>query len=219
MDLENKIVNFLKNEISDKKDSAHDIEHLMRVAETSKHIYKHEGGNMDVIIIASYFHDIVSLPKDSLIRHLSSILAAKKTIEILKEHFKEVSASLYGQIADAIRSHSYSSGIKPITIEAKIIQDADRLDAIGAIGLARVFYIAGKLGQKIYNAEDPFAIRRSLDDKTYALDHFYMKLLKLPETINTNEGRNMAEKRVAYLSGFIDKLKEEIILTNITEKK
>lgn len=219
MDLENKIVSFLKKEMSENKDSAHDVEHLIRVAETSKHIYKHEGGNRDVIIIASYFHDIVSLPKDSLIRHLSSMLAAKKTIEILKEHFKEVSASLYGQIADAIRSHSYSSGIKPITIEAKIIQDADRLDAIGAIGLARVFYIAGKLGQKIYNAEDPFAIKRSLDDKTYALDHFYMKLLKLPETINTNEGRNMAEKRVAYLSGFIDKLKEEIILKNIKEKK
>lgn len=153
-----------------------------------------------------------------MIRHCSATFSAQKTIKILKENFKEISTSLYGQISDVIRTHSYSSGIKPITIEAKIIQDADRLDALGAIGLARVFYVAGKLGQEIYSDEDPFAIERSLDDKKYALDHFYTKLLRLPDTINTEAGKIMAKKRVAYLSGYIDKLKEEITLTNITEK-
>ena len=214
MALETKIFNFLKKQISENKDSAHDLGHLKRVAEKSKHIHKHEGGNLDVIIIASYFHDIVSLPKDSLIRHHSSNFAAQKTIKILKDHFKEIPTSLYGHIADVIRSHSYSANIKPNTIEAKIIQDADRLDALGAIGLARVFYIAGKLGQKLYNHDDPFASERPLNDKMYALDHFYTKLLRLPETINTNEGRIMAEERVAYLSEYIEKLKEEIILVH-----
>jgi uncharacterized protein len=217
MSLETKIVNFLKKEMLENQDAAHDLGHLVRVAEKSKHLHKYEGGNLDVIIIASYFHDIVSLPKNSLIRQFSSTFAAQKTIKILKEHFKEISTDLYGHISDAIRSHSYSSGIKPTTIEAKIIQDADRLDALGAIGLARVFYIAGKLGQRIYSEDDPFAIERSLNDKEYALDHFYTKLLKLPDTINTHEGRNMAKKRVDYLSEYIEKLKEEIILTNITE--
>lgn len=219
MELENKIINFLKKEISNNKDAAHDLGHLTRVAEKSKHIQKHEGGNLDVIIISSYFHDIVSLPKDSVMRHCSSTFAAQKTIKILKEHFKEISSSLYGQISDVIRSHSYTSGIKPITIEAKIIQDADRLDALGAIGLARVFYIAGALGQKIYSEEDPFAMERSLDDKKYALDHFYTKLLKLSDTFNTNEGRNMAKKRSAFLSSYIENLKEEITPTKITENE
>lgn len=219
MELENKIINFLKKEMSSNNDAAHDLGHLTRVAEKSKYIHKFEGGNLDVIIIASYFHDIVSLPKDSLIRHLSSTFAAQKTIKILKENFQEISASLYGQISDVIRSHNYSSGARPITIEAKIIQDADRLDALGAIGLARVFYIAGRLGQKIYSQDDPFAIGRSLDDKAYALDHFYTKLLKLPETLNTHEGRNMAKKRVAYLSNYINELKEEITFTNIAENE
>ncbi|MCS3433547.1 HD domain-containing protein [Klebsiella sp. BIGb0407] len=218
MELENKIINFLKREKINNQDAAHDLGHLTRVAEKSKHIHKYEGGNLDVIIIGSYFHDIVSLPKNSLIRHCSATFSAQKTIKILKENFKEISTSLYGQISDVIRTHSYSSGIKPITIEAKIIQDADRLDALGAIGLARVFYVAGKLGQEIYSDEDPFAIERSLDDKKYALDHFYTKLLRLPDTINTEAGKIMAKKRVAYLSGYIDKLKEEITLTNITEK-
>jgi len=212
MNLEKKILNFLRREMKENKDASHDLGHLQRVAEKSKHIHKFEGGNLDVIIIASYFHDIVSLPKDSLIRHHSSTFAAQKTIKILRENFKEIPTSLYGHIAEVIRSHSYSSGIKPNTIEAKIIQDADRLDAMGAIGLARIFYVAGKLGQKLYSDEDPFATRRPLNDKKYALDHFYTKLLKLSETINTNEGKLMAEKRVAYLTGYIEKLKEEITL-------
>lgn len=212
MELEAKIFNFLKKEMMKNKDAAHDLGHLKRVAAKSKHIHKYEGGNLDVIIIASYFHDIVSLPKDSLIRHHASTFAAQKTIKILRENFKEVPTTLYGHIADAIRSHSYSSNIKPESIEAKIIQDADRLDALGAIGLARIFYIAGKLGQQLYSDDDPFAIGRPLNDKKYALDHFYTKLLKLPETINTNEGKIMAKKRVAYLSGYIEKLKEEITL-------
>lgn len=217
MELETKIISFLKKEMVGNRDAAHDLGHLIRVAENSKHLHKHEGGNLEVILIASYFHDIVSLPKDSFIRHCSSTFAAQKTIKILKEHFHEVSASLYGKISDAIRSHSYSAGIKPITLEAKIIQDADRLDALGAIGLARIFYIAGKLEQKIYHDSDPFALNRSLDDKIYALDHFYTKLFKLSDTINTNEGRNMAKERVAYLSGYIKKLREEVTLTNAKE--
>lgn len=217
MELERKIIHFLKKEMINNHDAAHNLNHLMRVAEKSKHIHKYEGGNLDVIIIGSYFHDIVSLPKNSLIRHCASTFSAQKTIKILKEHFKDISANLYCQISDVIRSHSYSAGVKPISIEAKIVQDADRLDALGAIGLARVFYVAGQLGQEIYSDDDPFAAKRSLDDKKYALDHFYTKLLKLPDTINTEEGRNMARKRVDYLSEYIDKLKEEITLTNIIE--
>ncbi|WP_300002513.1 HD domain-containing protein [uncultured Cedecea sp.] len=169
MELENKIINYLKKEMIEHKDAAHDLGHLTRVAEKSKHIHKYEGGNLDVIIIASYFHDIVALPKNSFFRHYSSIFSAQKTIKIFKEHFQEISVNLYGQISDVIRSHSYRAGIKPVTIEAKIVQDADRLDALGAIGLARVFYVAGKLGQRIYSEDDPFAAGRLLNDKKYAL--------------------------------------------------
>ena len=212
MGLEARIVSFLKKQMLENKDAAHDLGHLKRVAAKSKYLHKHEGGNLDVIIITSYFHDIVSLPKDSLIRHHSSTFAAQKTIKILKEHFKDIPISLYGHIAEVIRSHSYSANIKPRSIEAKIVQDADRLDAIGAIGIARLFYVAGKLGQQLYNHDDPFAIGRPLNDKQFALDHFYTKLLKLPATIHTQEGKLMAERRVAYLSGYIEKLKEEITI-------
>lgn len=212
MELEYKILDFLKVQMLENEDASHDLGHLKRVAEKSKHIYKSEGGNLNVIIIASYFHDIVSLPKDSLMRHHSSTFAAQKTIKILRQHFKEIPTNLYGHIAEVIRSHSYSANIKPNTIEAKIVQDADRIDALGAIGLARIFYVAGKIGQQLYSHDDPFASERALDDRKYALDHFYTKLLKLPETMNTNEGRLMARKRTEYLSEYIEKLKKEITL-------
>lgn len=214
INLERKITDFLKKEMKKNQDSSHDLAHLKRVAEHSKHIHQFEGGNLEVILIASYFHDIVSLPKDSLIRHHSSTFAAQKTIKILRQHFSEVSVSLYGHIADVIRSHSYSASLKPLTIEAKIVQDADRLDALGAIGLARVFYIAGMLGQKIYDEDDPFSTNRELNDKKFALDHFYTKLMKLPDTINTAEGKRMAQKRVDYLKDYIMNLRQELTTVN-----
>jgi len=210
--LEKKIIDFVRNELAHNKDASNDIGHLKRVAEKSKHLYLHEGGDLQVILISSYFHDIVSLPRDSLIKHHSSTFAAQKTIKILRQHFKEVSVNLYGHIADVIRSHSDSAAIQPMSIEAKILRDADRLDAIGAIGLARVFYIAGVLGQKIYDDSDPFAKHRPLDDKKYTLDHFYLKLLKLPETLHTAEGKRLAEKRVQYLLDYLNKLKQEIYI-------
>ncbi|MFA9353024.1 hydrolase, partial [Escherichia coli] len=76
-----------------------------------------------------------------------------------------------------IEAHSFSAKIAPETLEAKIVQDADRLEALGAIGLARVFAVSGALGVALFDAEDPFARQRGLDDKQYALDHFQTKLL------------------------------------------
>ncbi|WP_233420512.1 HD domain-containing protein [Xenorhabdus nematophila] len=151
--------------------------------------------------------------KNSPERHKSSEFAAKKTISIVKDYFKEVPVSKYGIIEEAIVSHSYSANIKPVSIEAKILQDSDRIDALGAVGLARVFYIAGKLNQKLFDLDDPFATHRELDDKVYALDHFYTKLLKLPITMNTKKGKEIAEVQSDFLLAYIEKLKKEIEIT------
>lgn len=211
--LEQRIIQFLKETLSGNVDAAHDLGHLMRVANNCKHIQKHEGGNPDIILVASYFHDIVSLPKNAPDRHRSSQLAAQKTLTILAEHFPEFPARHYAAVEEAIVCHSYSANIKPSSIEAKIVQDADRLDALGAVGLARTFYIAGKLNTKLFNSDDPFAEQRSLNDKEYALDHFYTKLLKLPDTMNTGEGKRIAKKRSQFLLSYIDNLRQELGLS------
>lgn len=101
-------------------------------------------------------------------------------------------------VSHAIEAHSFSAKISPTTIEAKIVQDADRLEALGAIGLARVFAVSGALGVALFDAEDPFAQRRVLDDRQYALDHFQTKLLQLPLTMQTNHGRYLAQHNADF---------------------
>ena len=110
----------------------------------------------------------------------------------------------------AIEAHSFSAAILPQSVEAKIVQDADRLEALGAIGLARVFAVSGALNTILFDANDPFADQRDLDDKKYALDHFQSKLLRLPETMQTEQGRALASHNAQFLVQFMAKLSAEL---------
>jgi uncharacterized protein len=92
----------------------------------------------------------------------------------------------------------------PETIEAKIVQDADRLDALGAVGLARMFYTAGRMGCALAHADDPMALHRELDDKMYSLDHIEVKLAALPAKMQTEAGRRIGQARLAELAAFRD---------------
>lgn len=191
-------------------DKSHDISHFQRVFNTAKSIQAKLGGDELVILAACYFHDIVNLPKNDPNRHQSSALAAEKTLAILAEHYPDFPKNLYPNIDHAIRAHSFSANIKPETLEAKIVQDADRLESLGAIGLARVFYTSGLLKRSLFDPKDLFAENRTLDEKEYALDHFQQKLLHLPKTMQTSEGKAMAEHNARYLIEFMAKLSNEV---------
>lgn len=112
-------------------------------------------------------------------------------------------------VAHAIEAHSFSAGIVPRTIEARIVQDADRMDALGAVGLARMFHVGGQLGRSLAHGEDPLARDRDLDDARYALDHIEIKLLRLPETLNTAAARRIAQERAMRLRRFRDEFVAE----------
>jgi uncharacterized protein len=109
----------------------------------------------------------------------------------------------------AIEAHSYSARIPPQTIEAKILQDADRMETLGAIGLARIFYVGGRIGTKLFHETDPRALHRPLDDLSYSLDHFYTKILRLPERMDTAPGRAIARQRIEIIELFLQRLLEE----------
>jgi len=191
-------------------DTAHDISHFRRVWNTAQRLMKDSPVDPLVILTACYFHDIVSLPKNHPQRGRSSQLASAKAIAILREAFADFPAHHYAAIQHAIEAHSFSAGITPLTVEAKIVQDADRLEALGAIGLARVFAVSGALGVPLFDPEDPFADARELNDRAYALDHFQTKLLRLPETMQTDAGRQLARQSADVLIQFMARLSAEL---------
>lgn len=146
-------------------DSAHDISHFRRVWGTAQRLAEESQVDRLVLLTACYFHDIISLPKNHPERSRSSVMAAEKTLAILQSSFPDFPRDRYPAVYHAIEAHSFSAGISPHSAEAKIVQDADRLEALGAIGLARVFAVSGALNNILFDADDPFADRRKLDDK------------------------------------------------------
>lgn len=187
-------------------DGSHDIAHLRRVWRTARSIAQSAGGDQLVIAAACYFHDLINLPKNHIDRHLASAYSGSKAISIIQDNFPEFPVAKYEAVRHAIEAHSFSAQIEPLTLEAEIVQDADRLEAVGAIGIARVFYVAGSLGQLIFDPNDPLAQRRPLNDKQYALDHFQTKLLAIRHSMRTAEGYRIAQLNSDYLIQFAAKL-------------
>jgi len=200
----------LKEEIKLKmsNDTAHDFDHIMRVYKNAQKICKKEKAHSKLVLSAVLLHDIVSYPKSDKRSKLSSIKSAKKSQEILKKY--DFTNDEIQIISDAIRDHSFSQNKTPATLEGKILQDSDRLDAIGAIGVARVFAVAGLERRPFYNSDDPFCKKRMPDDQKWSLDHFYKKLLCLESLMNTKSGKIEAKKRTKVLRYFLSELKKEL---------
>lgn len=182
-------------------DGAHDINHLQRVwRNAALLLQQHAEADALTVMAACYLHDLVNLPKNHPERHLASRQAAALACRQLAElDFPE--DKLAG-VAHAIATHSFSADLIPTTIEAQIVQDADRIDALGAVGLARLFYTAARMDSALAHGTDPLAAHRPLDDKAYALDHIVTKLDKLPGKMQTRAGRALAEQRLAVLTDF-----------------
>ncbi|MCD5996912.1 HD domain-containing protein [Pseudomonas sp. CDFA 602] len=193
---------------AEKIDGSHDISHLLRVWHNVRAIRDHEGGNARVLIAATLLHDCVSVEKNSPFRSSASRLAAARASELLTEMgWDEESVSA---VAHAIEAHSYSAAITPLTLEAKILQDADRLDSLGMVGVARVFYVSGRMGGLLYDAVDPDATQRPYDDKHFAVDHFHTKLLRLADGFQTSTGIRLAKVRHKRLKRYLEELMQEI---------
>jgi uncharacterized protein len=189
-------------------DGSHDIAHLHRVWKNVKRIQDSEGGDLEILCAATLLHDCVSVEKNDPRRSQASRMAAEKAARLLAE--LSWSGARIAMVSHAVETHSFSAGIAPETPEAKILQDADRLDAIGLIGAVRCFYTAGRMGSGLYDATEPIAVARPLDDKRYAVDHFHAKLFKLADGFQTATGAMMARQRHDKLEVFLVALLDEI---------
>jgi uncharacterized protein len=189
-------------------DPGHGPVHLERVVATAMRLAAEEGARVDVVLPAAWLHDCVHVAKNSPERSRASRLAADHALGFLQE--AGYPPACLPDIRHAIEAHSYSAGIAPRTVEAKVVQDADRLDALGAIGLARCLAVGTALGRPLYEPVDPFCRERAPDEGGASIDHIYAKLLKLAGTMQTAAGRREAARRTAFLEAFLVQLGSEI---------
>lgn len=202
------------SEVATSSDPAHDMLHLKRVVAMAKYLCREERARMEVVVPAAWFHDCVVIPKDDPRRKEASRLSARSAIE----HLKSISypETYFDQIAHAIEAHSFSAGVKARTLEAMIVQDADRLDGLGAIGVARCFATSGLMRRTFYFEADPLCQNRFPDDGRFTVDHFFAKLFQTAEMLNTASARTEGIRRVQTMKRFLVDLEHEISIRDLS---
>jgi|SRR5690554_4071162 len=173
--------------------TGHDFFHIERVVKMAKRIAKEENADLFLVELAAWLHDLGDYKLND---------GMDKSEEMIEEFLSEIGVSfeIRSKIVEIVSQVSFSKGKIATSLEAKIVQDADRLDAIGAIGLSRVFAYGGKMKREIWNPENP---------KETSIQHFYDKLLKIKEKINTQSARTIAEERHLFLENFLTRFYDE----------
>lgn len=204
-------LNALRSEVAavmQASDPSHDMSHLDRVARQCRLLGQLEGANERILLAAAYLHDLVNIPKNHPDRQQASQASANAAAAILAR--LGFAQGEVDQVCRAIEEHSYSRGLPCSSVESRVLQDADRLDALGAIGILRTATCGAFMGSGYYDVADPFARARTLDDQRYMLDHFPLKLLRLEHRFQTDAGRREAERRTAFMRSFIAQLTIEL---------
>jgi uncharacterized protein len=187
---------------------SHDWEHTLRVCRLCKRIGPAEGVDMQILLIAAYLHDIGRGDQDASngarchaekgARMAERILDQMPLSEIQKQN-----------ILHCIESHRFRGNQAPKTPEAKVLFDADKLDAIGAVGVARAYLFAGEIGARLHNPDTDFENTRPYSEDDTGFREFKVKLSKIKNRILTGEGRKLAHERHAFMENFFKRFIEE----------
>ncbi|KPK30199.1 MAG: phosphohydrolase [Nitrospira bacterium SG8_3] len=183
---------------------SHDWEHSLRVYNLCMHIGQAEGADMEVLKIAAYLHDVGRSHQDE---SKGTICHAEKGAEIATELLDKypISTGRKVNILHCIRSHRFRGNREPATLEAKILFDADKLDSIGAIGIARAFQFAGEVGAKFHNPNVSLEETRPYSKEDTGYREFKLKLSRIKERMLTAEGHRMAEERHAFMEKYFER--------------
>lgn len=167
--------------------TGHDYFHIERVVKTAVQIARQENADLFLTELAAWLHDVGDHKLNN------GVDKSEKQITLILRSLN-LSQELISQVVEIVSQVSFSKGNRAESLEAKIVQDADRLDALGAIGIARVFAYGGSKQREIHNPDNPAET---------SIQHFYDKLLKLKDRMNTNTGKAIATDRHRYLEGFL----------------
>jgi uncharacterized protein len=202
-------INFVKISLSD-AEGGHDWWHIYRVWNTAKHLAQHEEVDLFVVELGALLHDIA----DSKFHGGDEEIGPRKAREFLQT--LQVEETVITHIENIITHISFKGGKLPQQFkspELDVIQDADRLDALGAVGIARTFNYGGHKGRSIYDPDIRPNLNLSKEEYKNSdaptLNHFYEKLLLLKDRMNTQTGRKMAEERHAFMVAYLDQFYKE----------
>ena len=186
-------------------ESGHDFDHVLRVKALAERIARAEGGDLEVIRAAALLHDL-GRPEQRATGRDHAVVSAERAREILARHPEEKVEA----VAHAIEAHRFRTGPPPSTPEARAIFDADKLDAIGAIGIARVFAYAGARDQPLW-ASIETASQDGPDTPHHTPVHeFVFKLARLRDVLVTDTGRAIADERHRFMEEFFQRLEAEV---------
>lgn len=191
---------------------SHDLDHVVRVVSLCRWLSKElalGARERKLLEVAAWLHDVAIAEFGTKERHAerSAEIAARVLEGLLAEEDLAV-------VVSAIREHSWGRRTTLSSVVSAALQDADRLDALGAVGLYRVLVYGAFKGRRLYHPEDPFAEDREPDDDSYTIDHFFTKLLRLKDNMNTEPARKEAEKRTEIMRAFLTELRRELNLVS-----
>lgn len=199
------IIKFVQNEMKNDK-TGHDFNHALRVVNNAKKIMQQEGGNEKIIITACFIHDTID---EKLFENVK--IQINKIITLLKE--EQYSPNEIEEIIFIITNMSFHKQIKNDNLNFQIVQDADKLDALGSIGIIRTIQYGTTKSRLFYEEENLKNINGKLffnKSTETTLSHFYDKLLKLPMLMNTKTGKSIAVKRALIMNDFLDNFYQEL---------
>ncbi len=192
-------------------DSAHDFEHVLRVYRMAEKIAQAEGADLEIVRTAALLHDMARADEDRGGVHIDHAeLSAEKAQALLIE--RGATNEFANRVAEAIRAHRFRGTHVPDSLEGQVLFDADKLDAIGAIGIARAYAVAGSLNQKLYgeaNGETTATRDQHNSDHTPVAE-FTVKLSRLRDRFHTPTARRLADERHDYMVEFFDRLRAEV---------
>ncbi len=196
-------------------DPVHDFAHVLRVLALAERLAELEGADREIVRTAVLLHDISRTGDDNHNQGFALRVAqeedhAMSAAQRARALMKDSAPEFVGAVAHAIEAHRYRNAVVPQTIEAKVVFDADKLDAIGAIGIARAFAYAGGKNMPLWGRVSPDYEPGNSDELHTPLHEFHVKLQKIKDNLYTRSGRALAESRHAFMVAFIEQINSEV---------
>jgi uncharacterized protein len=188
---------------------SHGFDHVKRVLALSLRLGEESGADLEVLTLSALLHDIGRSEENRTSgAACHARVGAGRAVETLQKY--GAAPALIRKVRDCVRQHRFRGGKRPLSREARILFDADKLDSLGAAGIGRAFLFAGEVGARLHNSPAEVGKSRPYSSEDTAFREYSLKLKQIPSRMLTPAGRRLAEGRMRYMEEFFRRLAEEV---------